>query len=135
MNNTFAPAWRLIGFWMVAAVALLQGFYGVWAFVDPEALAVYRGASIEMSTENWVHAYGSRTLFVACVVLLLLGRGNFETLKWVALVGIIMPVSDAWTAIQATAPPVVILRHAGTAIFLLITFAMLTRALRKARPL
>jgi hypothetical protein len=119
---------------MAAGIAILQGFYAAWAFVDPQTLAAYRGASIGGPAEAiWAHAYGSRTLFVALVVLLLLRRGDLATLRWAALLGLVMPVSDAWSSIQAAAPHAEIVRHVATAIYLLITFAMLTHALRKTR--
>lgn len=131
-----APAWRSIGFWMAAGVALLQGFYAVWAFLDPHAVAAYRGSSIEGPGEAlWVHAYASRTLFIVFVVVLLLRRGDVATLKWVALLGLIMPASDAWSAIRSEAPAADVIRHVATAIYLFITFATLARASPKERRL
>jgi hypothetical protein len=99
-------------------------------------VASYRGGSIEGHAEAlWVHTYGSRTLFIALVVLVLLRRGDLATLKWVALLGLVMPFSDAWSAFQSAASQAEIVRHVVTAIYLLITFAMLTRATRKGRRL
>jgi hypothetical protein len=117
---------------MAAGIALLQGFYAVWAFVDPHALAAYRGGSIEGASEAlWVHAYASRTLFIALVVALLLRRGDMAVLKWVALLGVIMPASDAWSAIHSAAPASDVIRHVATAIYLFLAFVMLARASTK----
>jgi hypothetical protein len=126
-----APVIRSIGFWMAAGIALLQGVYAVWAFVDPQAFASYRGSSLEGDgVVLWVHAYGSRTLFVALVVLLLLRRGDIEALKWIALFGLVMPVSDAWSALQSTAPNADVIRHILTAAYLVSTAALLAWASR-----
>jgi hypothetical protein len=125
---------RSVGFWMAAVMALLQAIYALQAFADPVAFAAYRATPIaSLDGVRWVHTYGSRTLFVALVVALLLAREELGTLRWVALVGVIMPISDALIAFQANAPGAVLLRHIGTAIYLLITFVVLTRWLRRAR--
>lgn len=137
MNNSPVAAplvARSTGIWMAVGIALLQGFYAVWAFIDPQAVASYRGGPLAGdSAVLWVHAYGSRTLFIALVVLLLLRRGNLATLKWVTLLGLVMPVSDAWSAMHSADPEAGIVRHVLTAAYLLLTFAMLQWASRKTR--
>lgn len=110
------------------AIAVLQSFYAGWAFLDPAALAAYRGMPLgEPVDVHWVHAYGSRTLFIAAVVGLLVVRKDLASLRWVALLGLVMPLSDAWDACRAGLPPAVVYRHLATGIYLLITFAVLTR--------
>ena len=56
------------------------------------------------------------------VIGFLLWRRDLETLKWVALLGVVMPVSDAILAYQAEAPTAVVLRHVATVIYLIVTF-------------
>lgn len=137
MNNSpvaAASVSRSIGIWMAVGIAVLQGFYAAWAFVDPHAVASYRGGSLEGDSATlWVHAYGSRTLFIALVVLLLLRRGDLETLKWVTLFGLVMPISDAWSAMHSVDPEAGIVRHVLTAAYLLLTFAMLAWASHKTQ--
>jgi Domain of unknown function (DUF4267) len=137
MNNSpvaAASVSRSIAIWMAVGIALLQGFYAMWAFVAPQAVASYRGGSLDGdSALLWVHAYGSRTLFIALVVLLLLRRGDLATLKWVTLFGLVMPISDAWSAMHSANPEPGIVRHVLTAAYLLLTFAMLARASYKTR--
>jgi hypothetical protein len=117
---------RSIGIGMVFGIALLQGFYAAWAFVDPQAVASYRGGSLEGDSATlWVHTYGSRTLFISLVVLLLLRRGDLTTLKWVALFGLVMPISDACSGILSADPEVGIARHILTAAYLLVTYTIL----------
>lgn len=131
-SRAAAPNWRSVGVWMAAGIALLQGFYALWAFLDPHAVAVYRGGAFAGPEEAmWVQAYASRTLFIALVVALLLWRGEIALLKWVALLGVIMPVSDAWSAIQSDASASDIIRHVATAIYLVLAVAMLARASTK----
>lgn len=137
MNNSpvaAATVSRSMGIWMAVGIALLQGFYAGWAFVDPQAVATYRGGALEGdSVTLWVHAYGSRTLFIALVVLLLLRRGDLVTLKWVTLFGLVMPMSDAWSAMNSADPEIGIVRHVLTAAYLLLTFAMLAWASHKTQ--
>lgn len=137
MNNSPVTATsfpRSIGIWMAVGIALLQGFYATWAFVDPQAVASYRGGALEgESASLWVQTYGSRTLFIALVVLLLLRRGDLATLKWVTLIGLVMPISDAWSAMHSAYSEASIVRHVLTAAYLLVTFVMLERASPKTR--
>jgi hypothetical protein len=125
--------WRSVGFWMAAVMALVQATYALQAYLDPAAFAAYRGTPITDSNDAiWVHTYGSRTLFVALVVLVLLLRRDLVTLKWAALIGLVMPISDALVAVRAEASLVVVLRHVATGIYLLITFVVLSRFSRGA---
>ena len=122
------PVWRASGYWLALIMALLQAAYAVQAFADPGALADFRGMSVDdPASISWVYAYGSRTLFVALVVMVLLVRRDLATLKWVAIVGMVMPLGDALVALRTEAPMAVVLRHGATAIYLLVTFALLTR--------
>ena len=126
-------AWRSLGFWMAALMAVVQAIYALQAFVDPAGFAAYRAAPITgVAGTMWVHTYGSRTLFVALVVALLLIRGELATLKWMALIGIVMPISDALLAIRAEAPLAIVLRHVATALYLLITFVVISRSSDRA---
>jgi heme A synthase len=114
---------------MAAIMAIVQAIYALQAFVDPAGFAAYRGTPItDAAGTMWVHTYGSRTLFVALVVALLLIREELATLKWVALIGIVMPISDALVAIRAEAPLAIVLRHVATGLYLLITFIVIQRS-------
>lgn len=122
---------RSVGFWMAAGMMVLQGFYALEAFIDPVGLAAYRGTPLVGGSVTWVQAYGSRTLFVALLVFLLLIRDELALLKWVALIGLVMPVSDALTTWQAQAPRIVVIRHVATAGYLLAVFVLLSRWLKE----
>jgi hypothetical protein len=123
---------RSVGFWLVLIMGVLQAVYAVQAFVDPSAFAVYRGTPLAADGDaEWVRIYASRTLFVALVVGLLLVRRDFVALKWVALLGVVMPLSDALLAQQAGAAGPVVLRHVATVIYLLVTFVVLAAWTRR----
>jgi hypothetical protein len=115
--------WRSVGFWLALVIGLVQAFYAVQAFIDPIAFAEYRGAPVAAAADvEWVRIYASRTLFVAMVIGFLLWRRDLATLKWVALLGTVMPIGDAILAYQAEAPTAAVLRHVATVIYLVVTF-------------
>jgi hypothetical protein len=110
-----AEVWRTIGFWLALIMGLLQAFYAFQAFLDPGAFAVYRGTALAAPADaEWVRIYASRTLFVALVVGLLLVRRDLAALKWIALLGLVMPLSDAILAHQAGATNAIVGRHFAT---------------------
>lgn len=119
---------------LVALMAILQGLYGVYAYVDPTGFAALRGTELATSEDiDWVIIYGSRTIFVSLTVALLLVYKQFNILMWVALIGVVMPVTDAWLAFQAGAPNPVVLKHVATVIYLLITFAVLKALVKQQK--
>jgi len=128
--------WRSVGFWLALVIGLVQAFYAVQAFIDPVAFSGYRGAPVAVAADaEWVRIYASRTLFVAMVVGFLLWRRDLATLKWVALLGVVMPASDAMLAYLAEAPAAIVLRHVATVIYLVVTFWALHAFTRRDRRL
>jgi hypothetical protein len=128
------PLWRVAGFWLVLAMAVLQAFYAARALLDPGAFASYRGQSLTaMEDAGWVQVYATRTLFIALFLGLLLFRRDLVALKWAALVGLVMPVGDALLAFHADAPPAIVARHVATALYLVVTFLALNSWTRRHR--
>ena|SRR5688572_8380703 len=122
-----AFSWRAVGFWLVLAMALLQMLYSIYAFTSPVEFASYRGSRLTPGGDTeWVRIYASRTLFVAMMLGLLLLLQEVPVLKWISLLGIVMPLSDAALAYQNAAPISIISRHLATVVYLLATFAVLT---------
>jgi hypothetical protein len=120
------PIWHSVGFWLALVMGLIQAVYAVRAFVDPEGFAVYRGTALAaVADAEWVRIYASRTLFVALTVGFLLVRRDLASLKWVALLGVVMPLSDALLAHQSGASSAVVGRHVATLAYLLLTFGAL----------
>lgn len=137
-NQDLAPkiqTWRSIGFWMALVMGLLQAFYALQAFADPGAFALYRGTPLVVGGDaGWVHTYASRTLFVALTIGYLLVRRDLVTLRWVALLGLVMPVSDAVIAHNAGAPMSIVARHVGTMVFMMVAFMALGSWTKRSRP-
>ncbi|QBG36907.1 DUF4267 domain-containing protein [Litorilituus sediminis] len=117
-----------LGFILVLLMVLLQGFYGIFAYIEPANFADIRGtALISESDQDWVKIYGSRTIFITSILAYLLYSRNFVILMWCALLGIVMPVSDALLAYNAEAATKVIIKHLATIIYLLLTYFVLRR--------
>ena len=127
MNNTYNKVAVVLVFMM----ALLQGFYAIFSYLDPAAFAVVRGTELFSSMDSdWVRIYGSRTLFIALVLGYLLYIRNYSVLMWCALFGTVMPVTDGFLAYEAQAPFKVVVKHIATTVFLLLTFFVLKVAIR-----
>ncbi len=121
-----------IGFVLVLLMVVLQGFYAVYAYVDPSAFSVMRGtALVSAADSDWVKIYASRTLFVALIVGVLLYLRNYRTIALLAIVGTVMPITDAWLAYQAQAPLMVVAKHVATVLYLVLTAAVLLPSKKK----
>ena len=118
---------------LVLIMVLLQGFYAIYAFVAPVAFAELRGTSVVAPADlDWVRIYASRTAFVALIVGYLLVSGNRTALKFAALAGTVMPITDAWLAHEAGAGNAVVIKHVVTCGYLLLTFVVLHLAQRRS---
>ena len=117
---------RKIGFVLVLLMALLQGFYGLFAYIDPVAFANVRGTALVSNEDiDWVQIYGSRTLFVSLIIGALLYFREFKVLMCAALIGTVMPLTDGYLAYQAGAPFGVVAKHIATIAYLIITSLVL----------
>lgn len=113
-------------FLLVLLMALLQGFYAIYAYIDPAGFSALRGTELVAGGDaDWVKIYASRTLFVALIVGYLLYLRSYKILMWVSIFGIVMPIVDATLAYQAHAPMGVVLKHVATVFYLLVTFRVL----------
>ncbi len=111
---------------MVFLMAVLQGVYAIYAYLDPQAFALLRGTELFASDDgDWVQIYASRTLFVALIIAYLLIIQEYKILAWASLFGTIMPATDAFLAYQAGAESFVVYKHVATFVYLLITFSVL----------
>ncbi len=123
MTETTFRGYKTASFLLVALMAILQGIYAVYAFVDPTSFAAVRGTDLFAAGDvDWVRIYASRTLFVALIIGYLLFLKQYSILKWASIIGLVMPVTDGYLAYEAQASMKVILKHAATAAYLLATF-------------
>lgn len=134
-HNMLKPeygALERLGFILVLLMALLQGGYAIYAYIDPASFAILRGTELLVVGDlDWVKIYASRTLFVALIIGYLVFLRNYRILAWASLFGAVMPVTDAILAYQAQAPDKVVLKHVATVVYLLVTFFVLQVIVRK----
>ena len=127
---------EVVAFVLIALMTLLQGFYGIFAYVDPESFAILRGTELVAEGDlDWVRIYASRTMFVALIIGFLLYKKDYKLLMWAALFGIVMPITDGLLAYEAQAATKVIVKHAATVVYLLV-ISMVMKALvaKDGRP-
>ena len=114
------------GIVLVFLMALLQGAYAIYAYVDPVAFSLLRGTDlVSLADADWVQIYASRTLFVALIIGFLLSLRHYKILAWAALFGTVMPITDAILAHQAQAADKIVYKHIATVVYLLIIFVVL----------
>lgn len=122
---------RTAGFWLAVAIAALQAVNAVRTALDPQGFATYMGLPVDqLSAFGWVQVYGLRAGFIALLTTILLARGDFAALRWMALAGLAMPLGDAWLTASAGAAPSIVGRHLAIALFLLLAWYFLGRAAR-----
>ncbi len=125
---TFRPA-RTAGFWLAAAIAVLQGVNAIRTAMDPQGFATYMGLPVDrLSALGWVQVYGLRAGFIAVLTAVLLARSDFTALRLMALAALMMPLGDAYLALNAGAGPGIVGRHLGIAVFLVVAAVFLGRA-------
>lgn len=125
-------AYNKAGILLVIIMALIQGFYAIFSYIDPATFAVVRGTELFSPMDSdWVKIYGSRTLFITLVLGYLLYVRNYSVLMWCALFGTVMPITDGFLAYDAQAPFKVVFKHIATIVFLLVTFFVLKVAVSK----
>ena len=121
-----------IGFILVLLMALLQGFYAVFAYLDPVSFSIVRGTALVSQADiDWVQIYASRTLFVSLIIGFLLYLKNYKILIWAALFGIVMPITDGLLAYQAGASFNVIAKHVATIVYLIVTSLVLKSLVKR----
>lgn len=122
------------GWVLVFLMAALQLVYALYAYVDPAAFSLTRGTELfDVGDKDWVRIYASRTLFVGLIVGYLLYARQFKILAVASLLGMVMPVTDAVLAHQASAGTAVVLKHVATALFLAVTFTVLRTTVRRGQ--
>jgi hypothetical protein len=134
MTNEFSETMAKIGGFLVFLMAALQLAYALYAYIDPAAFSLTRGTELfDAADSDWVRIYASRTLFVALIIGYLLYARQFKILAVTSLLGIVMPVTDAFLAYHAVAGDKVILKHVATALFLVVTFMVLRTAAKRGQ--
>jgi len=132
MSDTKGKIVGRIGFTLVLMMVLLQGFYAIYAYVDPQAFSVARGTELFVHEDSdWIRIYGSRTMFVGLIIGFLLFIREYKILVWASLFGTVMPITDALLAYQAGAESIVVYRHLATVAYLLVTLFVLRSMVKR----
>ena len=117
---------KKLGVVLVSLMVVLQLAYACFAYFDPSSFAALRGTELfEVRDSDWVRVYASRTMFVVLIVGYLLYKRQWRLLAAASLFGLVMPITDAWLAYEASASAAVIAKHVATAVFLMATFLVL----------
>jgi len=119
-----------VGCVLVLLIVLLQGFYGIFAFIEPAMFSVVRGTDLFSDMDaDWVKIYGSRTIFITLIFGYLLYTRNYAVLMYGALFAVVMPITDGLLALEAQAPFKVVAKHVATIVYLLIIFFILKKVI------
>ena len=114
---------------LVTGMALLQFYFALNAYLDPSAFSASRGTPLLNSGDSdWVRIYASRTIFIVLILGVLLRRRDYAMLAWAALLGTVMPVTDAILAALDQAALTYQLRHLATLAYLIAAFFVLRQA-------
>jgi len=108
---------------LVGLMAVLQGFYGLFAYIDASSFAQVRGTAL--ASLDWVTIYASRTAFIALLIGYLLYLRHYRILMAAALIGTVMPITDGWLAYQSGAAASVVVKHVATFAYLCLTGGIL----------
>lgn len=116
---------------LVCLMATLQFAYAIFSFINPTAFSVTRGTELfALGDADWVKIYASRTMFIALIIGYLLYAKQYKALAFASIIGVVMPATDAWLAMQAQAADKVVFKHVATAIFLVVTFFVLKAVIK-----
>jgi len=119
---------------LVSGMALLQLYFAVHAYLDPTVFSVSRGTPLlDVGDGDWVRIYASRTLFIVLVLGVLLLRRDYSLLAWAALLGTVMPITDAMLAALDQAAFTHQIRHLATLSYLVIAFFVLRQVGQRGR--
>lgn len=121
-----------VGCVLVLLMIMLQGFYGIFSYIEPIAFSGVRGTELfSIMDADWVKIYGSRTVFITLILAYLLYDRHYRILMWCALFGVVMPITDGVLAYEAQAPMSVVFKHIATVVYLLMTAFVLKIVIAK----
>lgn len=126
--------WKSVGVWMAALLAVSQLVNAGRAVANPTGFADYFGLPLEAPGDaGLLYVYALRATFLGLFALFLIARQEFATLKWFALIAVLMPIGDFLLAWNAGAPTSTVGRHAGYVAYMLILFVLLHRLTSRQR--
>jgi hypothetical protein len=122
-----------VGFAMAALLAVYMAVNTARALLQPEAFAAYLGAPLHDPRDiGFVLVYAFRAAFFALFVGALVLRGDIGALRLLALIGLVMPLGDAWLTWRHGGGEAFAIRHLIVAGVLLLTWFLLGLRARSA---
>lgn len=132
MTKTMAPAWRTIGFWLAAALALSQLGNALRVAFGAQAYSVYMGLPLSGGEgESWVVVYALRAFFLGSFAGYLLITSRYRVLSTMALLALVMPLGDFYLVWQAGGSAGTLARHGLIAAVLVAAWISLDRLARR----
>jgi hypothetical protein len=115
-----------VGYALAALLAVYMAINTARALIQPEAFAAYLGAPLHDPRDiGFVLVYAFRAAFFAMFVGALVLRGDVGTLRLLALIGLVMPLGDAWLTWRHGGGEAFAIRHLIVAGVLLLTWFLL----------
>ena len=131
-SQTSPSAWRSIGLWMAALMAVSQAANAIRVLADPNGFSDYMGLPIpDGESVGFVYVYALRAAFIAIAVGIFVVLRNISALMWLGAAALIMPAGDTLLTWQAGAPDAIIIRHAATTLYVAVVVALLLSWQRK----
>ena len=115
-----------IGLGLAALLSVYMAINTGRALLTPEAFAAYLGAPlVDPRDVGFVFVYAFRAAFFALFVGALVLRGDVATIRLLALIGLVMPLGDAWLTLNHGGGEAFAIRHLIVAGVLLLTWFLL----------
>jgi hypothetical protein len=122
-----------IGYGLAALLAVYMAINTARALAQPVGFAAYLGAPLSDPKDiGFVLVYAFRAAFLALFVGALVIRGDISSLRLLALIGIVMPLGDAWLTWTHGGGVSFAIRHLVVAGVLLLTWFLLGLRARTA---
>lgn len=132
MSERKRPAWRSIGFWLAAALALSQLTNALRVSFGAAAYSDYMGLPLTSPEDaSWVVVYALRALFMGSFAGYLLVTQRYQVLSMMALLALVMPLGDFYLVWEAGGSTGTLARHALIAGVLVAAWLSLGRLARQ----
>ena len=127
--------WAKFAIGLVLVMVILQAVNVVRVVADPIGFSEYMGIGLDPDGDaSFVYVYGLRTTFIVVIAGALVYLRDFRMLCVVATAALVLPIGDAFLALQAEASTATVLRHVLIGLYLGATAFVLSKAVRETRP-
>jgi hypothetical protein len=125
--------WRRPAILFAAASGLAFIALGLRAIIVPATSSSGFGLPMTSASEIlWVQVYGSRTMLLGVIALVLLLLRNVRALAWMLAIGALVPFFDMGLIISHAGPGPILFRHAAYVAWLGLAALLLWRLARQS---